>query len=73
MTGTYQDLALNVRENFEKSNSGREDKAFFLSDFDWFMHIIRQKFRKEERKQFLEITAHWKISPVLDRLCLPYN
>lgn len=54
MTGTYQDLALNVRENFQENNGGRENRA----DFDYSMHIIRQKFRKEERKQYLEMTAH---------------
>ena len=54
MAGTYQDLALNVRENFKENNGGRENRA----DFDYSMHIIRQKFRKEERKQYSEMTAH---------------
>lgn len=49
--------ALNVRENSEENTGGRENRAFFLSGFDCFMHIIRQNFRKEERRHFLEITA----------------
>ena len=58
VAGTNQDLALNVRENFKEDNGERESRA----DFDYSMHIIRQKFRKE-RKQYLEMTAQLENFP----------
>lgn len=41
-----------VRENFEEPNGGKQNRVFFLPDFDYFILVIR----KEE-------TFFWKLLP----------